>query len=77
MLQAEIGNGAVPKLSSSSSSAAGAVRSWDTVTTFMQEVAMGRLYDGVHYRNSSEVGTAMGLKVGALVVKSSPKRLAE
>ena len=38
---------------------------------------MARIYDGVHYRNSTEVGTAMGLKVGELVVKSSPKRLAE
>jgi hypothetical protein len=43
----------------------------------MQEVAMGRLYDGVHYRNSNEVGTAMGLKVGELVVKSFPRRLVD
>jgi hypothetical protein len=77
VLKAEIGTGPAPKLSSSSSAAAGAVRSWDTVEDFMQEVAMGRLYDGVHYRNSNEVGTAMGLKVGELVVKSFPRRLAE
>lgn len=77
VLQAEIGTGAVPKLSSASSSANGAVRTWNTVDDFMQEVAMARVYDGVHYRNSTEVGTAMGLKVGALVVKTFPRRLTE
>jgi hypothetical protein len=30
----------------------------------MQEVALGRIYDGVHYRNSTEVGNAMGQKIG-------------
>jgi hypothetical protein len=32
----------------------------------MQEVANARIYDGVHYRNSTEVGTAMGKQIGAL-----------
>jgi hypothetical protein len=77
VLRAEAGDGSTPKLSSSSSTAAGAVRTWNTVDDFMQEVALARIYDGVHYRNSTEVGTAMGLKVGELVVKSSPKRLIE
>ena len=34
---------------------------------------MARIYDGVHYRNSTEVGSAMGQKVGELAVKSLPK----
>jgi hypothetical protein len=34
----------------------------------MEEVANARVYDGVHYRNSAEVGTAMGKRVGALAV---------
>ena len=77
VLRAEIGDGPAPKLSSSSSTAFGAIRTWNTVDDFMQEVALARIYDGVHYRNSTEVGTAMGLKVGELVVKTSPKRLIE
>ena len=77
VLRAEIGDGPAPKLSSSSSTASGAIRTWNTVDDFMQEVALARIYDGVHYRNSTEVGTAMGLKVGELVVKTSPKRLIE
>jgi hypothetical protein len=73
VLQAEIGTGLAPKLSSSSSTAGGAVRTWNTVGDFVQEVALGRIYDGVHYRNSTEVGSAMGQKVGELMVKSLPK----
>ena len=34
---------------------------------------MGRIYDGVHYRNSTEVGKAMGQKIGELAVTSLPK----
>jgi PAP2 superfamily protein len=73
VLEAEIGSGPAPKLSSASSTAGGAVRTWTTVNDFAQEVAAGRIYDGVHYRNSSEVGTAMGKKVGALAVQKVPK----
>lgn len=69
VLEAEIGAGPTPKLSSASSTAGGAVRNWDTVADFVAEVAVGRIYDGVHYRNSAEVGTAMGKKVGKLVAQ--------
>jgi hypothetical protein len=40
---------------------------------FHGEVAMARILDGVHYRNSTEVGTAMGRKVGELAVQKLPK----
>ena len=73
VLQAELGNGPAPKLSSSSVTAGGAVRTWASVDDFVQEVAAARIYDGVHYRNSTEVGTAMGKKIGALAAKSVPK----
>ena len=73
VLQAEIGSGPAPTLRSASSTAGGAVRTWTTVSDFVQEVAVARILDGVHYRNSTEVGTAMGRKVGELAVKSFPK----
>src|ERR1039457_1175954 len=66
VLAAEIGAGPAPKLSSASPTAAGAVRTWTSVDDFVREVAVARIYDGVHYRNSTEVGTAMGLKIGEL-----------
>ena len=73
VLAAELGTGPMPKLSSTSYTAGGAVRTWGSVDDFVQEVAVGRIYDGVHYRNSSEVGTAMGKAVGELAVKRLPK----
>ena len=73
VLEAEIGAGPAPKLSSASSTAGGAVRTWTSVRDFTQEVAVARIYDGVHYRNSTEVGSAMGRKIGELAVKSFPK----
>ena len=73
VLQAEIGGGPVPALSSASSTAAGAVRTWTSVGDFVQEVAVARIYDGVHYRYSTEVGTAMGKKVGELASRRLPK----
>ena len=73
VLAAEIGTGPTPKLSSASSTAAGAVRTWTSVDDFVQEVAVGRIYDGVHYRNSTEVGTAMGKKIGELAARRLPK----
>jgi hypothetical protein len=68
VLQAEIGTRPMPTLTTTSVTAQGAARSWSTIDDFMQEVAQARIYDGVHYRNSTEVGTAMGKQIGALAV---------
>jgi PAP2 superfamily len=73
VLVSEIGAGPSPKLSSASSTAGGAVRTWNTVPEFWQEVAVARIYDGVHYRTSGEVGTAMGQKIGELAAKRIPR----
>jgi hypothetical protein len=69
VLQAEIGAGAMPVLTTTSATAKGAARRWTTMEDFMQEVANARVYDGVHYRNSTEVGMAMGKQIGALAAE--------
>ena len=56
-----------PRLSSTSPTAPGVVHEWETIDAFMDEVAMARVYDGVHYRNSTLVGNRIGQAVGALV----------
>ncbi|MBP1620851.1 MAG: phosphoesterase, PA-phosphatase related protein, partial [Acidobacteria bacterium] len=66
VLQAEIGDGAMPTLTTASPTAGGATRSWTRIEDFMSEVANARIWDGVHYRNSTEVGTEMGKQVGTL-----------
>jgi hypothetical protein len=69
VLVAELGGGPVPTLSSSSPTAGGAVREWQSIADLMEEVRMARIYDGVHYRTSTVVGNEMGMKIGALVVQ--------
>ena len=54
----------MPVLSASSPTAQGTVRSWPTADAFMQEVAQARIVGGVHYRSSTEVGLAMGQRIG-------------
>ena len=73
VLTAEISTGPTPTLSSASVTAGGAVRTWTRVSDFTQEVALARILDGVHYRNSTEVGTAMGVKIGELAVQKLPR----
>ena len=68
VLQAEIGTGPTPTLTTTSDTAHGAARSWTNIDDFVQEVANARIYDGVHFRTSTEVGTAMGKHTGALAV---------
>jgi hypothetical protein len=68
VLQAEIGTGSMPTLTTTSYIAKGAARSWTKIDDFIQEVAQARIYDGVHYRTSTESGTAMGKQVGELAV---------
>ena len=68
VLSAEIGSGPSPKLSSVSPTLPGVTRSWSSVAEFVQEVSNARIYDGVHYRTSTEVGTLLGRQVGELAV---------
>jgi hypothetical protein len=73
VLEAEIGTGPSPTLSSASSTAGGAVRTWRSAGDFTREVALARIYDGVHYRHSTEVGAAMGRQIGELAVRTLPR----
>ena len=68
VLQAEIGAGPMPVLTTTSPTAKGATRRWTKVDDFTREVADARVYEGVHYRFSTEVGTAMGRRIGELAV---------
>lgn len=66
VLQAEIGAGSLPTLTTASDSAKGAKRNWAKIDDFMDEVENARIYGGVHYRISTKVGTAMGKQIGEL-----------
>lgn len=65
LLESWIGNDPSPTLATSSPTAGGAQRSWKNPAEFEREVSEARILAGVHYRNSTEVGRAMGESIGA------------
>ena len=69
VLQAEVGSGAMPLLTTTSPSAKGASRQWSSVDAFVREVAEARVSGGMHYRFSTEIGAAMGRQIGALAAE--------
>jgi len=74
VLKAEFGNQPMPELSTTSSSAKGATRRWTRIDDFVREVSNARVYEGVHYRFSTEVGAAMGQQIGeAAAAKHLPQ----
>ncbi|WP_454623837.1 hypothetical protein [Bradyrhizobium cenepequi] len=43
-------------------------RKWTRVQDYSDEVSNASIYDGYHYRFSTEVGKQMGRKIGELTV---------
>jgi len=78
LIEAEVGGAPMPTLATSSPTADGATRRWNEVDAFVREVGEARVLEGVHYRNSVEVGEAMGRRIGALAAARwpAPTRLA-
>lgn len=68
LVKAEAGRSPMPELATSSPSANGATRRWKSPDAFMREVADARVWEGIHYRTSTEVGLAMGRQIAALAV---------
>jgi hypothetical protein len=71
VLEAEARERPLPVLSTSSPTAQGAVRRWNSVDAFVQEVALARVVGGVHYRFSTEAGVAMGQRIGQWALSQS------
>ncbi len=69
VLKAEVGADRMPMLSTSSPSAKGATRQWRSVDEFVREVSNARVWEGVHYRFSTETGTAMGRRIGEMAAQ--------
>ena len=69
VLEAEFGTGPNP-LSMTSATAPGAVHKWPNIEAYAEEVSVARIYGGLHYRNSTVVGKAMGKKIGELAYQN-------
>ncbi|WP_296282111.1 vanadium-dependent haloperoxidase [Pseudoxanthomonas sp.] len=54
--------------STTSDTAPGVKRSWNRLEDFVAEVSEARIYDGVHFRTSTQVAKEMGEKIGRLAI---------
>jgi hypothetical protein len=70
VLRAEAGGSSALNLSTTSNTARGVTRRWTSTDAVVQEVSMARIWGGVHYRTSTEVGNHMGEQVGELVARA-------
>jgi hypothetical protein len=67
VIRLDFGKEPLPDLNSVSNTAPGVTRHWKRTEDVVSEVANARIWDGVHYRNSTEVGTRMGEQVGEMI----------
>lgn len=70
VLRIEAGGEPMPVLNTVSNTLRGVTRYWTSTADLVQEVAAGRIYDGVHFRTSADVGIRMGEQIGSLVAKA-------
>ena len=71
VIEAALGSTTSPRLRSTSPTGDGE-RSWSNPAEFVKEVSEARIASGVHYRNSTEVGRAMGRRIGGMLERRFP-----
>jgi len=74
VLEAFFGD-AVPSFSLTSPTAPGISRKFSKLSDYVRESIDARVYDGVHYRTSGDVGAEMGRKIGDYTVQNYLKPL--
>jgi hypothetical protein len=70
VLESVFGSGKVSPITMTSPTAPGVIRRWERIADYVKEVDDARIWGGIHYRNSTEVGARMGREIGRLVVAS-------
>ena len=70
VLESEFGMGRVGPIEMTSPTAPGVTRRWDRIADYVKEVDNARVWGGIHYRNSTEVGERMGREIGRLAVSN-------
>ena len=67
----------MPTFTMTSTTAPGVTRKFSKLSDYVTEVVDARVYDGVHYRTSGEVGATMGRKNGQYAVQKYLKPIAQ
>ena len=68
VMKSVFGSGAVPEFTLTSPEMPGVTRKYLTINQLEDEVSMARIWGGVHFRNSNEVGYGIGKQVGEYVL---------
>jgi hypothetical protein len=75
VLEAEFGKGDVAPIAMTSAALPGITHHWTKISEYADEVSNARIWAGVHYRSSTQVGRAMGTHIGQLAVDTALKPL--
>jgi hypothetical protein len=70
VIRTALGSDDIPEIAITSTALPGVTHRFTNVMVLTDEVANARICSGFHYRFSTRVGTAMGLKIGEYVVKN-------
>jgi hypothetical protein len=70
VLEAQFGKGEVPPITMTSPTAPGVTHRWTRIADYVQEVNNARVWGGIHYRTSTQVGETMGRKIGVLAAQN-------
>jgi hypothetical protein len=76
VLKSFFGSGPLPEFTLTYRAMPGVVRRYTSIQQLEDEVSMARIWGGVHYRNSNEIGNALGVNGGGHVMQSTlqPRR---
>lgn len=69
VLKSVFGTGTVPTFTLTSTALPGVTRMYTSIQQLEEEVAMARIWGGVHYRTSNDVGNTVGKHVGDYVLQ--------
>lgn len=69
VLEAQFGKGEVPPFSMTSAATPGIIRRWTRIGDYVEEVSNARVWGGIHYRSSTEVGEQMGQAIASLAIQ--------
>lgn len=70
VLKSVFGTGPVPEFTLTFADMPGVTRRYTSIQQLEQEVSMARIWGGVHYRTTNEVGHALGKQVGDYVLSN-------
>ena len=71
VLESEFGAGKLSTIAMTSPTAPGVTRRWERISDYVKEVGNARVWGGIHYRNSTEVGERMGKEIGRLAASAA------